>query len=68
MKLSYMKEQCSVLQIFNNFEKKKQMGATWEGGGWLWVGWFRTLGTRTNGSHLKLKKELETSFIDCSFL
>ena len=38
MKLSYMKEQCSVLQIFNNFEKKKQMGATWEGGGGVVVG------------------------------
>ena len=38
MKLSYMKEQCSVLQIFNNFEKKKQMGATWGGGCWLVVG------------------------------
>ena len=27
MKLSYMKEPCSP--NFNNFEKKKQMGATW---------------------------------------
>ena len=31
MKLSYMKEPCSP--NFNNFEKKKQMGATWGGGG-----------------------------------
>ena len=29
MKLSYMKEPCSP--NFNNFEKKKQMGATWGG-------------------------------------
>ena len=36
MKLSYMKEPCSP--NFNNFEKKKQMGATWGGGGCGWGG------------------------------
>ena len=52
MKLSYMKEQCSVLQILNNFEKKKQMGATWEGGGGGGCGWggFALLGHAQMGA------------------